>query len=374
MSSHNSSSRSIVCIVAAFLSITTFWEPCRAFAFQTSCMMVKRHTRIQSSANANEIEIDIDDYNDNCNNNNNSNDFEHVAAAVVVPGFLTGSDEFEPLCKSLTKMGIPTVAVPMPNWHWLPCLGGRSARPILERIDFTVKHLVANLETETETIKTKDDHPILDNNTQAQTQTHTAILNIPKYHYSLWDCWKDFRETPGGVFKVGGASRVQEYPVVEPRGYFPQPENLRAKDVPKKKIALIGHRYVPPPKKIDESRIRFVYYSQPSTANSITNVITNELSHTTFFVLFFVSLISCVSTCSVPADGSAASISVRAITVAKPMGEPITFTAWSPSEHPTPPREDPPLTEYDGLMMMIMIIIIMMIPPEKKTDSPKSDP
>jgi len=154
-------------------------------------------------------------------------DFEHVAAAVFVPGFLTGADEFEPICKALTEKGIPTVAVPMPNWHWLPSLGGRSARPILERIDFTVKHLVANLET--------TDNPIL-------SDVNNAVLNIPKYDYSIFDCWKDFRETPGGALKVGGASSVDEYPVVEPRGYFPLPENLRASNnAPKKKIALIGH-------------------------------------------------------------------------------------------------------------------------------------
>jgi len=67
----------------------------------------------------------------------------NVKAAVIVPGFLTGKDEFIPLAQSLTNCGIPTVVVPMPNWHWLPCLGGRSMRPMLERIDFTVKHLAA---------------------------------------------------------------------------------------------------------------------------------------------------------------------------------------------------------------------------------------
>lgn len=159
-------------------------------------------------------------------------DFENVAAAVVVPGFLTGSDEFRPLCEALTAKGIPTVAVPMPNWHWLPCLGGRSARPILERIDFTVRHLVANLEnTENAIVSNKNN----------------AIYNIPKYSYSWWDCWQDFRNNPGGALKVGGSSNVDDYPVVEPKGDFPRPENLRNENngsggENKKKIALIGHR------------------------------------------------------------------------------------------------------------------------------------
>lgn len=154
--------------------------------------------------------------------------FENVAAAVIVPGFLTGADEFEPLCKALTERGIPTVAVPMPNWHWLPCLGGRSARPILERIDHTVKHIVANYEN--------TENPIIASN---------AILNIPEYKYSVFDCWMDFQNTPGGALKVGGSSKVDDYPVVEPRGDFASPEGFRtgngSKKQPKKKIALIGH-------------------------------------------------------------------------------------------------------------------------------------
>ena len=155
---------------------------------------------------------------------------ENVAAAVVVPGFLTGADEFSELCATLTARGIPTVAVPMPNWHWLPCLGGRSARPILERIDFTVQHLVANLE----------------NADNGNGDAVEAIRNIPTYRYSLLDCWQDFRNNPGGALAVGGSAKVDDYPVVEPRGEFPLPEDFRVDpDKTKKKIALIGHRYVP---------------------------------------------------------------------------------------------------------------------------------
>ena len=43
------------------------------------------------------------------------------------------------MADTLTSRGIPTVVVPMPVWHWLPCLGGRSMRPMLERIDHTVR-------------------------------------------------------------------------------------------------------------------------------------------------------------------------------------------------------------------------------------------
>lgn len=185
-----------------------FWSTCLAFA----SFSLPRYHKAQHLFASSIIGIDDD------------GPFENVAAAVIVPGFLTGADEFEPLCKALTAKGIPAVAVPMPNWHWLPCLGGRSVRPILERIDFTVQHLIAHYEE--------------------QSETSTAPPQIPKYDYSLWDCWMDFRRNPGGVAQVGGSSSVEDYPVVEPRGRFPPPKNLRAADEskPRKKIALIGHR------------------------------------------------------------------------------------------------------------------------------------
>ena len=68
-----------------------------------------------------------------------SSEAKKICAAVIVPGFLSGAGDFAALAKCLTAQGIPTVVVPMPVWHWLPCLGGRSMRPILERIDHTVK-------------------------------------------------------------------------------------------------------------------------------------------------------------------------------------------------------------------------------------------
>lgn len=137
---------------------------------------------------------------------------KNICAAVLVPGVLTGSDDFEPLCRALTERGLPTVAVQMPTSNWLPCMGGRSMRPILERIDFTVKHLVAS---------------------------NGDVTKIPSYEYSLADALVDFKQNPGGVMQVGGAEEVDDYPEIEPRGNFPLPpeEDL----VGKGKVALIGH-------------------------------------------------------------------------------------------------------------------------------------
>jgi hypothetical protein len=228
MNKNNNNTKCRIAMVA-LLFAARFGASCLAFTTMPMSMQMPIRSRVSGSGTfalpaASGFEDRFDDLDDL--------DFENVAAAVVVPGFLTGSDEFRPLCEALTAKGIPTVAVPMPNWHWLPCLGGRSARPILERIDFTVRHLVANLEN--------TENAILSNK-------NNAIYNIPRYSYSLWDCWKDFQNNPGGALKVGGSSNVDEYPEVEPRGEFPRPENLRndkngSGGEPKKKIALIGHR------------------------------------------------------------------------------------------------------------------------------------
>mmetsp|Transcript_16010 Transcript_16010/g.34684 ORF Transcript_16010/g.34684 Transcript_16010/m.34684 type:complete len:389 (-) Transcript_16010:118-1284(-) len=152
----------------------------------------------------------------------------NIRAAVIVPGFLTGRDEFIPLAESLNAKGIPTVVVPMPNWHWLPCLGGRSMRPMLERIDFTVRHLagVAGNLGDFERVTSES----LDNTTSVNPQ-----LLIPDFSYSLIDLYQDFRNNPGGVLNVGGSAEVEDYPLWIPKGTFQQaPE-------PAGKVALIGH-------------------------------------------------------------------------------------------------------------------------------------
>lgn len=169
-----------------------------------------------------------------------------IRAAVIVPGFLTGKDEFVPLAESLNNIGIPTAVVPMPNWHWLPCLGGRSMRPMLERIDFTVRHLagvagnLGDFERTTAEGLGKSLEDALEKsedetkNRGRQTKTDPQLL-IPDFSYNPIDCYQDFRNNPGGVLQVGGSAEVDEYPQWDPRGSFPEaPE-------PMGKVALIGH-------------------------------------------------------------------------------------------------------------------------------------
>lgn len=127
---------------------------------------------------------------------------------VVVPGFLSGAGDFADLAQALGRRGIRTAVVPMPVWHWLPCLGGRGMRPILERIDHTVRHLCASA---------------------------GDPAAVPGFSYSVADCFEDFQDNPGGVFEVGGSAEPDEYPTREPRGKFPQAGE------PRGRVAIVGH-------------------------------------------------------------------------------------------------------------------------------------
>lgn len=165
-----------------------------------------------------------------------------IRAAVIVPGFLTGKDEFTPLAKSLNRIGIPTVVVPMPNWHWLPCLGGRSMRPMLERIDFTVRHLAGvagNLgdfeRTTVETLEKSVEDGLQLLSIEEKRRIRDPQLLIPNIDYNLIDLYQDFRNNPGGVLEVGGSAEVDQYPLWNPKGSF-----LSAPE-PMGKVALIGH-------------------------------------------------------------------------------------------------------------------------------------
>lgn len=168
-----------------------------------------------------------------------------IRAAVIVPGFLTGKDEFLPLADSLNNIGIPAVVVPMPNWHWLPCLGGRSMRPMLERIDFAVRHLagvageLGDYERTTADALEKSLDDALersgDDGNKARAKAKDPQLLVPPFSYNVVDCYQDFRNNPGGVLEVGGSAEVDEYPLWTPRGSFPPAPEAAGR------VALIGH-------------------------------------------------------------------------------------------------------------------------------------
>jgi len=158
----------------------------------------------------------------------------NINAAVIVPGFLTGQEDFKDLASILTNMGIPSVVVPMPRWHWLPCLGGRSMAPILERIDYTVRHLsaVSGSLSDYERVTTEElDMKISEYKNQiSQTRKRDPQDSIPNFSYSAIDCYSDFFNNP--MWKVGG---LEEQPVWTPKGEYP------SSNEPQGRVALIGH-------------------------------------------------------------------------------------------------------------------------------------
>lgn len=58
---------------------------------------------------------------------------------VVVPGYLLDAKDFVPLVKSLRRRGFQAALAPIKWYNWLPTVGGRSLRPILDRIDLAVR-------------------------------------------------------------------------------------------------------------------------------------------------------------------------------------------------------------------------------------------
>ncbi len=67
---------------------------------------------------------------------------------VILPGYLESADVYLPLQQALTKIGTPTLIVPLRKRDWLPTLGGRSMVPILRQLDRTVSQALANHDTQ----------------------------------------------------------------------------------------------------------------------------------------------------------------------------------------------------------------------------------
>jgi len=66
---------------------------------------------------------------------------------VILPGYLAGARDYDDLAQTLTKMGFPTVIVPLRWWEWVPTVGGRSIAPILEQLDQMVKQVCQEFDT-----------------------------------------------------------------------------------------------------------------------------------------------------------------------------------------------------------------------------------
>jgi triacylglycerol esterase/lipase EstA (alpha/beta hydrolase family) len=60
---------------------------------------------------------------------------------VILPGYLAGAADYQPLQQSLQDLGYPTVTVPLRWQDWLPTIGGRSVAPILRQLDATVQQV-----------------------------------------------------------------------------------------------------------------------------------------------------------------------------------------------------------------------------------------
>lgn len=58
---------------------------------------------------------------------------------VILPGYLAGYEPYREMEEGLSDLGFPVMTVPLKRRDWLPTIGGRSVRPILEQLEQTVK-------------------------------------------------------------------------------------------------------------------------------------------------------------------------------------------------------------------------------------------
>ncbi|CAJ1342030.1 unnamed protein product [Effrenium voratum] len=140
-------------------------------------------------------------------------DLQDQPFAVILPGFLGSACDFEDFAEDMRAAGYKAVVAPIEWWHWLPCIGGRSMRPILERIDHAVYQVLAN-----------DLEPV--------------ALEQPSYTPA--DFLTDMLNNPGGILKVGGSDDPAEYPEVQPSG-ADFTAKARARSPDKRRLAIVAH-------------------------------------------------------------------------------------------------------------------------------------
>ena len=131
-----------------------------------------------------------------------------VPFALILPGFLGSSEDFEELAEDMRRAGYPAAVAPIAWWHWVPCIGGRSMRPILERIDHAVN----------------------------QVFTSNFSTSVVPPTYTLFDLLSDFMSNPGGILKVGGTDDPADFPLVQPAGDFGEKSEAAGQ-----RIALVAH-------------------------------------------------------------------------------------------------------------------------------------
>jgi hypothetical protein len=60
---------------------------------------------------------------------------------LIAPAFYLDAAVFRPLCAELRARGFDAALAPVRWFHWTPTLGGRSQRPILDRLDWALEDL-----------------------------------------------------------------------------------------------------------------------------------------------------------------------------------------------------------------------------------------
>ncbi len=71
-----------------------------------------------------------------------------MAPLVILPGYLAGASEYEPLRQALEARGYAARVVPLQVRSWFPTLGGRPVTPILRALQATIRRTQAEFGVE----------------------------------------------------------------------------------------------------------------------------------------------------------------------------------------------------------------------------------
>ena len=71
-------------------------------------------------------------------------------AVLIIPGWLQDASHYSPLAAELRRRGYHAQVAPIRTYHWIPTLGGRSVRPLLDKLERALDLLLATEEDEVE--------------------------------------------------------------------------------------------------------------------------------------------------------------------------------------------------------------------------------
>ena len=116
---------------------------------------------------------------------------KYQCKAVLIPGFVTDASAFLDFAERLNSRGVRTVVAPIRWYQWLPTVGDRSMRPILDRIHETVMTTVAADPQELQRLFHRNEHEATRMTSEVAATSidfdrEERLLKLPPYSLGDW--------------------------------------------------------------------------------------------------------------------------------------------------------------------------------------------